>query len=223
MLIRKRKYYLQNNHKKTKRNYLKRINDSKVDCIKIAKKYGYDYWDGLRKYGYGGHYYIKDYWKSFAIKLIKAYKLSNNSKVIDLGCGKGFLIYELKKILPDLSIVGVDLSKYAIKNAKKEIKENLIRLDLRSKIPFKTKEFDLAISLATFHNFDLSELEVAVNEMNRIAKKKYLMVESFKSDKQRHNLQCWALTAETLISIKDWQWLFKKLSFNGEYEFILFD
>ena len=29
--------------------------NKKVECMKVSKKYGYDYWDGNRKYGYGGY------------------------------------------------------------------------------------------------------------------------------------------------------------------------
>ena len=43
-------------HESTKRDYLDRvIGNDKVECAKVAKKYGYDYWDGERKYGYGGY------------------------------------------------------------------------------------------------------------------------------------------------------------------------
>ena len=46
-------------HKKTKRNYIERMMNEKVHCMKIAKKYGYDYWDGDRKYGFG---YLMNFW-----------------------------------------------------------------------------------------------------------------------------------------------------------------
>ena len=43
----------------------------------IAKKYGQKYWDGERKYGYGGYKYIKNRWKPVALNLIKTYKLNS--------------------------------------------------------------------------------------------------------------------------------------------------
>ena len=55
-------------HKATKRNYLKRMNDQKIKCMKVAKKYEYDYWDGKRKYGYGGYKYIPGRWTNVAKK-----------------------------------------------------------------------------------------------------------------------------------------------------------
>ena len=218
-----RRYFIQKQHNKSSRNYIERVNNSKLKCIKVAKKYDFDYWDGDRKFGYGGYKYIKDYWKSFAKKLIKNYKLNNKSKIVDLGCGKGYLLFEIKKLLPDIKILGIDNSNYAIKNSKGEIKKFLLRRNLKNRLPYKNDYFDLAISLATFHNFDLETLEIAIKEMSRISKNQYLMVESFSNEKQRFNLQCWALTAETLISIKDWVWLFKNFKFKGDYEFIFFN
>ena len=76
---------------------------------------------------------------SIAKKLIQTYKLNNNSKILDVGCGKGFLLFEIKKLLPGIRITGFDISSYAIKNSKKEIKKNLFKFDLRKKLPFKNK------------------------------------------------------------------------------------
>ena len=81
------------NHKKTKRNYLKRMVNKKVKSMVISKKYSFDYWDGSRSYGYGGYEY-DGRWKNVAKKIIKKYKLNKNSKILDLGCGKGHLVYE---------------------------------------------------------------------------------------------------------------------------------
>ena len=90
------KNYVTLNHKKTKRNYLHRMVNEKSFLYACFKKYGKDYWDGDRKFGYGGYRYIKNYHKPLAEKLIKDYKLTNNSKILDIGCGKGFLLYEIK-------------------------------------------------------------------------------------------------------------------------------
>ena len=91
--------FLQSNHNKTKRNYLERMQNKKVHCMKVAKYYEKDYWDGDRKFGYGGYKYIEGRWKKTAQDLITTYNLKNNSKILDIGCGKGFLLFEIKKIL----------------------------------------------------------------------------------------------------------------------------
>ena len=83
--------------------------------------------------------------------------------------------------------------------------------------------FDLAISINTLHNLKIFELEKAIREINRVGKKKFIAVESFKNDQQLFNLQCWALTCQSFFSHNEWKWLYKKCGYNGDYEFIYFD
>ena len=103
-------------HTSTKREYVSRMLDDKVHCMRIAREYGAEYWDGDRRYGYGGYKYIPGRWKPVAEALIDQYKLTNESKILDVGCGKGFLIYELSLLLPNADFVGFDISHYAIEN-----------------------------------------------------------------------------------------------------------
>ena len=210
-------------HKSTKRDFLKRMKDEKIHCMKIAKKYGSDYWDGNRRYGYGGYKYIKDRWKPVAKLLIKNYKLNNNSSVLDVGCGKAFLLYELKKLLPGLKISGFDVSKQGLAGSKKEIKHNLLIHKAQEKYPFRKKQFDLVISLGCLHNLKIFELSKALKEIERVGKKGYVMLESYRNEKELFNLQCWALTCESFFSYKEWIWLYKKFGYTGDYEFIYFN
>jgi sporadic carbohydrate cluster protein (TIGR04323 family) len=210
-------------HKNVERNYLKRMNDNKINCMKISKLYSKDYWDGDRRYGYGGYRYIKDYHKHLAQSLIKEYNLTKESKILDLGCGKGFLAYEIQKILKSNKIFGCDFSKYAIKNSKKELKNKVFYHDMKQKLQFESKSFDLVLSINVLHNFRLKNLEFALKEIERVGKHKFICVESYKNDKQQFNLQCWALTAETLIDTNSWKWMFSKSGYNGDYEFIYFN
>ena len=103
-------------HKATKRNYLERMNDSKVEAMIVAKQYGFEYWDGDRRYGYGGYKYIPGRWKPVAEALIDHYQLNSSSKILDVGCGKGFLLLELQLLVPGTSITGFDISQYALAN-----------------------------------------------------------------------------------------------------------
>ena len=210
-------------HSSTSRNYLARMNDNKVEAMLVAKQYGFDYWDGDRRYGYGGHRYILDRWKPVAEALIERFGLNEKSKILDIGCGKGFLLYEIQKLLPGVSLTGVDYSKYAVENRHPELNARYFYHDARTKLPFLDKEFDLAISLATFHNFHLYELEIAVPELQRVSRKGYLMVESFRNELEMFNLECWALTAETIMDVDEWKWLYSRLGFEGDYEFIYFE
>lgn len=197
--------------------------DQKVICMKEAKKYGKNYWDGNRRFGYGGYKYIPGRWTMVAKKLIKYYKLKDGAKILDVGCGKGFLLHEMLKIKPSLKIYGFDISSYALKRNFKHKNLKLFQLDAKNKIPFKAKNFDLVISINTLHNLKIYDLENAIKEINRVGKKKYIAVESFKNEQQLFNLQCWALTCQSFFSNNEWKWLYNKLKYSGDFEFIYFD
>jgi len=210
-------------HTQTKRNYVERMTNNKVYCSEVAKKYSKEYWDGDRKFGYGGYKYIPGRWKSVAEKLIKTYKLDSKSKILDVGCGKGFLLHEMKLLEPGLEIHGFDISDYAIENSHKNIKSNIFLHDIRNKFPFKNKEFDLIISLGTIHNLKVFDIKNAIQEIDRVGKSSYVMVESFRNLKELFNLQCWALTCESFFSTEEWLWLYNNFNYNGDYEFIFFE
>jgi len=209
-------------HKKTKREYLSRMNNDKIKCMKIARKYDKDFWDGDRKFGYGGYKYDGRQ-GIIAEKLIEQYDLKEDAKILDVGCGKGFLLYEFKRLLPKSEVIGFDISKYAIENAEKEVKSNLFIHNAKDRYPFKNKNFDLAISITTLHNLPIEELKKSLREMQRVAKNKYLVVESFRNEEELFNLQCWALTCNSFFTPKDWTYIFKDSNYTGDYEFIYFE
>lgn len=209
-------------HKKTKREYLSRMVDDKVACMKVARKYGKDFWDGDRRYGYGGYKY-DGRWEPVARQLIDYYGLKKDARILDVGCGKGFLLYELKKLLAEAKVTGFDISPYAIDNAKAEIKSDLFIHKAQDKYPFKDQEFDLVFSLTTLYNLPVSELKQALGEVERVGKNKYITFESYRNEEELFNLQCWALTCETFLSATEWVWLFNEFGYSGDYEFIYFE
>jgi SAM-dependent methyltransferase len=210
-------------HKATKRDYLARMNDDKVHCMMKAKEYGVDYWDGDRRYGYGGYKFIEGRWKPVAEKLIKIYGLTNDSSVLDVGCGKAFLLYELKKLLPKLKVAGFDISKHGLACANNEVRESLFYDDARDLFNFRDKSFDLVISLATLHNLRIFELKQALSEIERVGKNKYVMLESYRNEQELFNLECWALTCESFFDKDEWIWLYDHFGYTGDYEFIYFE
>lgn len=209
-------------HKATKRDYLARMVDDKVQCMKIAKQYGQDYWDGDRRYGYGGYTYMPGRWKSVAQGLITTYALGPGSKVLDVGCGKGFLLHEMLLLEPKLKVIGFDISELGIEGSTDLVRPHLVLQLAQSKYPFANDEFDLVISLGALHNLRLFDLKVALNEIERVSKQSYVMVESYRDEQELFNLQCWALTCESFFDEEEWVWLYKQFGYLGDYEFIYF-
>jgi len=210
-------------HLATKRDYLARMNDSKVEAMVKAKEYGFDYWDGNRRFGYGGYKFMPGRWAKVAQQLIELYKLKAGSRVLDVGCGKGFLLFEMMLIEPGLEIHGFDISDYGLANSHPDLKANLFKHRAQDLFPYPDKSFDLVISLGTLHNLHLFELEVAVAEIERVGRQGYIMVESFRNELEMFNLECWALTAESIMDVDEWVWLYKKFGYKGDYEFIFFE
>jgi len=215
--------YVTSLHKSTNREYIKRMVDDKVDCMLKAKEYEFDYWDGSRRYGYGGYKYVPGRWKLVAELLIKNYNLNNNSSVLDVGCGKAFLLYEMKLLLPDLKISGFDISKHGIAQAKERINKGLFVHQAQKPYPFEDKQFDLVMSLGCLHNLKIFELGIALREIERVGKQGYVMLESYRNEKELFNLQCWALTCESFFDHKEWAWIYNHFGYSGDYEFIYFE
>ena len=197
--------------------------DDKVDCMRKAKEYELDYWDGSRRYGYGGYKYMPGRWKPVAELLIKNYNLTNDSSVLDVGCGKAFLLYEMKLLLPNLKVSGFDISKHGIEQGKEKINKGLFVHQAQKPYPFKNKQFDLVLSLGCLHNLKIFELEIVLREIERVGKQGYIMLESYRNEQELFNLQCWALTCESFFNQKEWIWIYNHFGYTGDYEFIYFE
>ena len=210
-------------HQATSRAYIDRMVDDKVHCMLKAKEYETDYWDGDRRYGYGGYKYIPGRWKLVAESLIEHFDLTGNSSVLDVGCGKGFLLYEMKQILPDLQIAGFDISEHGLSQSRGEIRDNLFHHKAQDLYPYENNSFDLVISLGCLHNLRVFELEAALKEIERVGRQGYVMVESYRSEQEQFNLQCWALTCESFFDVDEWMWLYDRFGYTGDYEYIFFE
>ena len=213
-------------HKSTKRDYLARVNDSdfpKNKAADLAKKWDFDYWDGDRRINYGGYKYMEGRWEKVAKLMIDHYGLKAGDKILDIGCGKGFLLYDFTKILPGIEIYGIDVSKYALENSKEEIKDKLNYGNATS-LPYEDNYFDFVFSLNTFHNLECYDLFDALKEMERVGKNnKYICVEAYRNEVEKMNLLYWQVTCEAFNTPKEWEWWFKHSGYTGDHSFIYFE
>jgi ubiquinone/menaquinone biosynthesis C-methylase UbiE len=210
-------------HRKTVRDYLARVNEfPKAEAATLAKQWGRDYWDGDRKHGYGGMRY-DGRWRPVAALLAEHYKLQPGQRVLDIGCGKGFLLYDLSQIVPGLEVCGLDISAYAIENAQPEIK-SFLQVGNARELPFHDASFDLVISINTLHNLYCYELDAALRHMQRVTQKhSYLVVESYRNEVEKANLLYWQLTCETFCTPQEWEWWFRQTGYAGDHSFIYFE
>jgi SAM-dependent methyltransferase len=213
-------------HKSTKRDYLARVNDPeypKAKAAELAKRWDYDYWDGDRRINYGGYRYMEGRWEKVARAMADHYHLKAGDKVLDIGCGKGFLLFDFTKVVPGIEVTGIDISGYAISNSKEEVKDRL-QVCNATVLPFPDKSFDLVYSLNTLHNLHCYDLDKALREMQRVAKQnKYLCVESYRDENEKANLLYWQVTCESFCTPEEWDWWFKQTGYTGDYSFIYFE
>ncbi|MEW6303819.1 MAG: class I SAM-dependent methyltransferase [Verrucomicrobiota bacterium] len=210
-------------HKKTKRDYLGRVNEfPKAEAAKVAKKFGKDYWDGDRKFGYGGMRY-DGRWRVVADNLAKHYGLKPGDKILDVGCGKAFLLYEFTQAVPGVEVAGIDISAYAIENAKEEVRP-FLREGHAKQLPYPDQSFDLVISINTLHNLYCYDLDSALREIERVGKRhKYICMESYRNEEEKVNLLYWQLTCEAFCTPAEWEWWFKQTGYTGDWSFIYFE
>jgi len=195
---------------KQKRNVNSRNEFKTKEVINISKKYSFDYWDGDRKYGYGGYKY-DGRWRSVAKDIISHYELKDNDKILDVGCGKGFLVKDLLLENRNLNVFGLDISRYALDNCPEEIIGKL-HYGSADNLPFPNNSFDLVISINTIHNLNRKRASIALSEMQRVTKK---------NEKQKEIFEQWVLTAEFYDYPNGWIKLFNEAGYKGDYDWTI--
>lgn len=215
--------FIQKQNKSTNRNYVQRVVEhDKAACAEVAIQYGKDYWDGDRRYGYGGYKY-DGRWLPIAKEIAEHYQLKAEDKILDVGCGKAFLLYEFTRAVPGVAVAGLDISEYAIANAKEEVRP-FLRVGKATSLPWPDHTFDFIISITTFHNLYNYELRQALQEVQRVGKdKKYIVVESYRNEREKANLLYWQLTCRSFYKPEEWEWFMKESGYTGDFGCIYFE
>jgi len=183
----------------------------------VALQFGSDYFDGDRMHGYGGYYYDPKFWQATAVRFKDYYNLSGYSKVLDVGCAKGFFLYDLKELIPPVTVLGVDISEYAIAHAHPNIKP-FVRIGDARYLEFTDNSYDLVISINTLHNLELDECKHAILEIERVSSgHSFIMVDAWRTEEERNRLLRWNLTAQTYMHVEDWKALFNDIGYSGDY------
>jgi protein-L-isoaspartate(D-aspartate) O-methyltransferase len=210
-------------HKATKRDYIGRVNErDKAEAAELACRFDRDYWDGDRSTGYGGYRY-DGRWRGVAEDMAQHYKLEPGARILDVGCGKGFLLYEFTQVVPGAQVVGIDVSSYAIENAKPEVKP-FLRTGSAQSLPFPDNSFDYVVSINTLHNLYNYELHAALREIERVGRgAKHIVIEAYRNEREKVNLLYWQLTCRAFHTPKEWEWWFELTGYTGDYSYIVFE
>lgn len=190
---------------------------------RIARQFGKEFFDGDRLYGYGGYAYHPRFWTETVKRFRDYYQLAEDAAVLDVGCGKGFMMFDLTKLMPKMTIAGIELSRYAVEHALEEMK-SLIRIGDAKRLPYADQSFDLVISINTIHNLPLEECKQALREIQRVSRRyAFVTMDAWRTEEERRRLLQWNLTAVTYMHVEDWKRLFDEVGYTGDYYWFIPD
>ena len=202
---------------KAKRNLEERAAGKTEEQRAVARQFGKEFFDGDRSTGYGGFEYMPRFWQPVIPAFVEHWGLAGESSLLDVGCAKGFMLYDLREAVPGIRVAGIDVSEYAIENGKPEVREFLSVADAKS-LPFEDNSFDVVISINTVHNLDRDECAQALQEIERVARQgAFITVDAYRNDEEYERMMAWNLTAKTIMSVDDWVAFFNEVGYTGDY------
>jgi len=208
---------LMENYPKSKRDLTKRLEEKTPEDRALARKFGKEFFDGDRSHGYGGFSYNSRFWEPVIPTFKEYYNLDENSKILDIGCAKGFMLHDFQRVIPGIEVQGIDVSTYAIENAKEEVKDKL-QVANALKLPFEDNTFDLVISVTTLHNLEKEDMKQALSEIMRVTKKDaFITLDAYQNEEEKKRMEAWNLTALTMMHTEEWKEFFKECNYQGDY------
>jgi len=205
------------NYPKTKRDLNARAAQKSEADRAIARQFGKDFFDGDRNHGYGGFSYQSRFWQPVIPTFKEHFGLSAKSSLLDVGCAKGFMLHDLRELIPGITVGGIDVSEYAIENSMPDVKPFLKAADAR-KLPYADKSFDVVISINTVHNLELDDCAQALKEIKRVSRgKSFITVDAYRNDEEKERMYAWNLTAKTIMSVPEWEKFFATIGYTGDY------
>lgn len=182
-----------------------------------ARKFGESFFDGDRLTGYGGYGYHPKFWTETVRRFRDHYQLRDDATVLDVGCAKGFMMHDFKKLMPNMSISGLDVSTYAVANAIENMRP-CIMAGTAKNLPFPDNSFDLVISINTVHNLVLDDCKIALQEIERVSREHaFVTMDAWRNDREKRRMLDWNLTALTYMHVEEWTTLFREIGYTGDY------
>ena len=205
------------NYPKAKRDLTARLESKSEESRAIGRQFGVDYFDGDRNHGYGGFSYNPRFWQPVIPTIVEMYGLDRTSSVLDVGCAKGFFLYDLKQALPEITVAGLDISTYAVENAISDISP-FLKVGNATSLPYADDSFDFVMSINTIHNLNREDCAVALQEIERVSRgNSFITVDAYRNDEEKERMEAWNLTALTMMSVDEWKDFFAQVGYSGDF------
>jgi ubiquinone/menaquinone biosynthesis C-methylase UbiE len=106
--------------------------------------------------------------------LIDQADLGRGQHVLEIGCGTGSLVTLLKRLYPDVEVVGLDPDPKALRRAQRKAESAAvsIRFDrgFSDELPYGDASFDRVLSSFMFHHLGANAKDGTLREVNRVLK-----------------------------------------------------
>lgn len=202
---------------KSKRNVRERGEAKSEEDRLVARRFDRDFFDGHRRHGYGGYRYHPRFWQPVVPTMQTHFGLSASSSVLDVGCGKGFMMHDMALLIPGITVRGVDISPYAVNHCIDDMKPHVLVADA-AHLPFRDNSFKVVISINTVHNLPEDECARALGEIERLSRgRSFITVDAYRNEEERESMMAWNLTARTIKHVDEWKAFFRDAGYSGDY------
>lgn len=205
------------NYPRSPRNLDLREEEKTPEVRALARQFGREFFDGDRQTGYGGFYYDSRFWQPVIPDFIEHFKMTSTSSVLDVGCGKGFMLHDLAELLPGITVQGIDVSSYAIENSLDSVRP-FLKVANAKNLPFGDDSFDFVFAINTVHNLEREDCGQALREIQRVARLgAFVTLDAYRNEDEMRRMHQWNLTGMTIMSVEEWKQFFQDVGYFGDY------
>ncbi len=135
----------------------------------MSSKRNNKYWKN-RKINWEQAYFNLDHpHREMLMKVLKLYPFES---VLEIGCGAGANLYNIKKNFPKAGVSGCDINEDAIKTAKEKLPEADLKVGNAINLPFHGGKFDLILTDACLIYSGTDKIKRVLREIRRVGSRK---------------------------------------------------
>lgn len=177
------------------------------------------FFDGERIYGHGGLKYDGRY-IPIVKNIIQEYGLKKGSKVLHIGCEKGFFIHDFMQVDPSIEVCGSEISDYPIEHAHPLVKDKITKCPYTS-LAFKDKEFDFVMSIGPVYTLNLADAITSLKEIDRVCKgRSFITLASYDTPDEYWMFKYWTLLSGLVLKKSEWLEILQHVGYQGDYAFV---